>query len=56
MTPYEKLKSTPNARQFLKKEITFRMLDKIASGKTNNEMAKIVQSERTKLFQKIFAF
>jgi transposase InsO family protein len=56
MTPYEKLKSISNARQFLKKGITFRMLDKIAFGKTNNEMAKLVQSERTKLFQKIFAF
>lgn len=55
MTPYEKLKSTPNARRFLKKGITFKMLNKIAFGKTNNEMAKLVQSERTKLFQKIFA-
>ena len=55
MTPYEKLKSIPNARRFLKKGITLKMLNKMASGKTNNEMAKIVQSERTKLFQEIFA-
>jgi transposase InsO family protein len=55
MTPYEKLKLIPNARQFLKKGITFKMLDKIAFSKTNNEMAKIVQSERSNLFQKIFA-
>lgn len=56
MTPYEKLKLIPNARRFLKKGITFKILDKIAFSKTNNEMAKLVQSERKYLFEKILAF
>ncbi len=55
MTPYEKLKSIANSRRFLKKGITFKMLDKIVFSKSNNEMARIVQSERAKLFRNIFA-
>jgi len=55
LTPYEKLKSLPKATKYLKKGLTFKQLDKIAYSKTNNQMAKIVQQERTKLFQKIFA-
>lgn len=55
MTPYEKLKTIPNAQRFLKKGVTFKMLNKIAFSRTNNQMAKLIQSERAKLFQKIFA-
>jgi transposase InsO family protein len=53
MTPYEKLKSLPNAKRYLKKGITFEMLDTIAMKKTDNEMAQIVQEERRKLFEYI---
>ena len=53
MTPYEKLKSLPNAKQYLKPGVTFEMLDKIAMRMTDNEMARIVQEERRKLFDEI---
>ncbi len=53
MTPYEKLKSLPNAKQYLKDGVTFEQLDKIAMRKTDNEMAQIVQEERRKLFEYI---
>ena len=55
LTPYEKLKSIPKSYKYLKKGLTFKHLDKIAYSKTNNQMANIVQLERIKLFQKIFA-
>ena len=52
-TPYEKFKSLPNATQYLKKGITFEKLDEIAMKHTDNEMARIVQEERRKLFDVI---
>lgn len=55
MTPYEKLRSIPDARIYLKEGITFEMLDKKARRYTDNEMAKKVQLERDKLFDKILA-
>jgi len=55
MTPYEKLRSIPGARIYLKEGITLEMLDKIARRYTDNEMAKKVQLERDKLFDKILA-
>lgn len=53
MTPYEKLRSIPDAQIYLKESITLEMLDKIARRYTDNEMAKKVQLERDKLFDKI---
>lgn len=53
MTPYEKLKSLPNAKQYLKPGITFEQLDQIAMRHTDNEMAQKVQEERRKLFDEI---
>ena len=55
MTPYEKLRSIPHARVYLKEGVTFERLDKIARRYTDNEMAKKVQLERDKLFDKILA-
>ena len=55
MTPYEKLRSIPDARVYLKESINFKMLDKIARRYIDNEMAKKVQLERDKLFDKILA-
>jgi len=55
MTPYEKLRSIPDARIYLKEGITFEMLDKTARRYTDNEMAQKVQLERDKLFDKILA-
>jgi len=39
MTPYEKLRSIPNARVYLKESITFERLDKKARRYSDNEMA-----------------
>jgi len=55
MTPYEKLRSIPGARIYLKEGISLERLDKIARRYTDNEMAKKVQLERDKLFDKILA-
>lgn len=54
LTPYEKLKSLPKAFKCLKNGMTFKKLDKIAYSQTNNQMAQIIQTERAKLFKKIF--
>lgn len=52
-TPYDHLKSLPNAERFLKKGITFEQLDKIAYSHSDNEFATIMREEEQKLFQKI---
>lgn len=54
MTPYEKLKSLPNAKQYLKPGVTFEQLDIIAKKHTDNEMAQVVQDARYQLFKTIF--
>lgn len=54
MTPYEKLKSLPNARQYLKVGVTFTELNKVEMKHTDNEMAEMVQSELSKLHEKIY--
>jgi len=53
-TPYEKLKSLPNSKTYLKKDVTFEELDKIALRYTDNQIAEEVQKKRYKLFSKIF--
>lgn len=54
MTPYEKLKSLPNAKNYLKSDITFEILDKISMEMSDNEAAELLQIERRKLFKTIF--
>jgi transposase InsO family protein len=54
-TPYEKLKSIPDAQKYLKDGITLEMLDKKAKRYTDNEMAEKVQLARDRLFDKIVA-
>lgn len=54
-TPYDKLKSLPNAKQYLIKGESFRLLDQRYLCKNCNHQAEIVQAERQKLFNKIFA-
>ena len=56
MTPYEKLKSLKNAKQYLKVGITFKMLDTIANEKSDNECAALMQKEKQELFKKIHNF
>lgn len=52
-TPYEKLKSLPNAAQYLKENITFEQLDKIAYAMSDNEAAAQLNQKLTILFQEI---
>jgi transposase InsO family protein len=54
MTPYEKLKSLPEAEQFLKPGITFLQLDAQARALSDNEAAKRLNDARTILFKTIF--
>ena len=54
MTPYEKLKSLPNAAKYLKDGNSFEKLDLLANNMNDNESAKLLQSERKKLFKLIF--
>jgi len=52
-TPYEKLKSLENTSQFLKKDISFEMLDKIAYAESDNEFARKMKKVKVKLFSSI---
>lgn len=54
MTPFDKLKSIPNAKKYLKSEVTFEILEKVAMEMSDNEAAELLQIERRKLFKKIF--
>ena len=54
-TPYDKLKSLPNAKKYLKKGVSFKLLDQLFLSRNCNQHAEIVQRERQKLFNKIFA-
>jgi len=54
MTPYEKLKSFPNAEQFLKKDITFERLDAQAHAMSDNDAAQRLNTARATLFKTIF--
>ena len=54
MTPYDKLKVIPNAETYLKPEVTFKDLDEFSMLMSDNESARILNNERTKLFNLIF--
>ena len=54
-TPYEKLKSLPNASQHLKPGVTFEQLDAIAAKMSDNEAAAALNKARQRLFQTIAA-
>jgi transposase InsO family protein len=55
MTPYEKLKSLPEAKQYLKPGMTFKHLDVIASMMSDNEAADALNKARLRLFKAISA-
>jgi transposase InsO family protein len=55
MTPYEKLKSLPNALSFLRDGITFESLDEKMKEKTDMESAQKMQAALKELFRKIFS-
>ncbi len=54
MTPYDKLKSLPDANKYLKPGITFEKLDALATELTDLEAARKMNEARTKLFRTIF--
>lgn len=53
MTPYEKLKSLPQAKQYLKLGVSFATLDQIAGKISDNQAAEQLQKARQKLFKTI---
>ena len=53
MTPYDKLKSLPNAKDYLKPGISFEILDKLAHQISDNQAADQLQKARQKLFKTI---
>jgi transposase InsO family protein len=52
-TPYEKLKSLPDAEQYLKPGLSFQSLDDIAYAISDNEAARRLQEARHQLFESI---
>lgn len=52
-TPYEKLKSLPQAQSYLKPGVTFQSLDAIAYAISDNESARQLNAARRKLFKAI---
>jgi transposase InsO family protein len=53
MTPYEKLKSLPNASGFLKPAMSSEALDAYVAATSDNQAAQRLNLERNKLFQSI---
>jgi transposase InsO family protein len=53
MTPYEKLKSIPDAEQFLKPGIGFEHLDALAASISDNDAAERLNEARARLFKTI---
>ena len=51
MTPYDRLRSLPDAPQYLKPGVTFEQLDDIAMQHSDNEAARMLNEARDKLFQ-----
>lgn len=54
MTPYEKLKSLPEAKQYLRADVTFEVLNALAAEMSDNEAAKLLNSKRDELCKSIF--
>ena len=50
-TPYEALKSHPDASHFLKEGVTFEKLDRIAYAQSDNECAALMQKAKDELFK-----
>ena len=51
MTPYDKLKSLPGAKDYLKPGVTFEILDAVAYQISDNQAADRLQKARQKLFK-----
>ena len=53
MTPYEKLKSLDNAKDFLKKSLSFEQLDIVAYKVSDNKSADQLNLAKKRLFKQI---
>lgn len=53
MIPYEKLKSLPNAEQFLKTGMSFEMLDQQAYAMSDTQWAEAMQAQKTAMWESI---
>ena len=53
MTPYDKLKSLPSAKDYLKPGVSFEILDRLAHQISDNQAADQLQKARRKLFKTI---
>ena len=53
MTPYDKLKSLPDAENYLKDGVSFEIMNKIAYAMTDNQSAEKLQKARQLLFKTI---
>ena len=56
MTPYERLKSLPEAESYLRPMITFEALDAIVNQMSDNQFAERMVNARSNLFQQISRF
>jgi len=56
MSPYEKLKSLPEAESYLRPMITFEAPDAIANQMSDNQFAERMVNARSNLFQQISRF
>ena len=54
MTLYDKLKSLANAKQYLKPEMSFQILDDFAFKISDNKSAEQIRNARLELFNLIF--
>lgn len=53
MTPYDQLKSLPDAERYLKLDVTFSQLDEIAYAISDNQAAEQLNNARQELFHSI---
>ena len=53
MTPYDKFKSLPDSKDYLKPGVSFEILDKLAHKISDNQAADQLQKARLKLFKTI---
>jgi len=53
LRPYQKLKSLPNAEQYLKPEVTFAELDKTAYAMSDTDYAEYMQKEKSKILKNL---
>lgn len=53
-TPYEKLRSLPDVKKYLKDKVAFKELDTLAKKESDTEFAAIMQKAKVELFNKFY--